>query len=86
MNLDLLATKVLRRLYFLSSNVLRSWLCPNPSYVWSRLEKGLIWKVGNGQRVNPFIDNQIPREFRFKLLPCTGSFQPTTMDFFFGMK
>lgn len=62
-----LVARVLKARYFKHQDVMQANLGSNPSYIWrsfmwSRelLNKGITWRVGNGQQIQTFRDNWIP--------------------------
>lgn len=64
---DSLCAQVLRSKYFPNSDPLMASEQPSTSYSWrsiirgfGALKKGLIWRIGNGQRVNIWADPWIP--------------------------
>ncbi|XP_075480607.1 uncharacterized protein LOC142521262 [Primulina tabacum] len=66
-NPESLATKVLKGRYFRHGDIMTAGTGTNPSFiwrslVWSReiLDKGLIWRVGNGHSIRIFEDNWVP--------------------------
>ncbi|XP_073362313.1 uncharacterized protein [Aegilops tauschii subsp. strangulata] len=67
-NPESLCARVLGAKYFPDGNVLNAREISNMSYTWRSilkgiviLKKGLIWRVGNGQSINIWMDPWIPR-------------------------
>ncbi|WCJ29809.1 Retrovirus-related Pol polyprotein from type-1 retrotransposable element R2 [Euphorbia peplus] len=63
---DSLCARILKAKYYPNSTFLRASIGINPSYTWRSilkgrpiLEKGLCWRVGNGQSINIWEDNWI---------------------------
>lgn len=88
-NSDSLAFGVLKSRYFLGGNILKNKLGYAPSCVWRSLfwgkellEKGLVWRICDGRSVNPWRENWIPREARFKPIRCCQTPVPRSVDFF----
>jgi hypothetical protein len=60
--------------YYPGVNFLGSVLGKRPSYAWrsiwqakSLIEEGVVWKVGNGLRINLWEDKWIPSTFSHKI-------------------
>lgn len=76
-----LCARVLRAKYFPSSNVLEARAKKGISYTWRSvlkglhlLKEGLIWRIGDGNQVNIWVDPWIPRgETRRVITPRNGS-------------
>lgn len=75
MNPSSLVYRVLRGKYFVGGNVLNGSLGSSPSFVWRSLlrgmeliDKGLIWRIGDGVSVNVRKKNWIPRPSSLKRL------------------
>ena len=71
----LLVTKVLKARYFQKSDFLRAQTGHNPSYIWRSilwgrhvLQKGIRWRIGNGEQILICKDNWIPRPETFRPL------------------
>ncbi|XP_024041979.1 uncharacterized protein LOC112099106 [Citrus clementina] len=71
----LLVTKVLKARYFQKSDFLRAQAGSNPSYIWRSilwgthvLQKGIRWRIGNGEQIHICRDNWIPRPETFRPL------------------
>jgi hypothetical protein len=65
---DTLCSKVLKAKYFPRSNVLKCFPRAGISYTWrsilkgvALLKEGLIWRIGNGEKVNIWKDPWLPR-------------------------
>lgn len=67
-NVDALVNRVLKAKNYANTDFMNAQLGSNPSYTWRSilegrvvLEKGLIWRAGNGQTINirdfPWIPN-----------------------------
>lgn len=74
----LLASKVLKSIYFPNTSLLEADLGNNPSYLWKSflwgrdlLKLGLRFRIGNGKTIKVFTDPWIPR---------TSTFKPLTMN------
>lgn len=62
-----LTAKVFKARYHKHTDIMNATLGSNPSYIWlslywSReiLNRGILWKVGNGEEINVFQDKWIP--------------------------
>jgi hypothetical protein len=69
MNPESLCAKVLKARYFPNSSILRATATPGISYSWrsilkgiNLLKEGLIWRIGDGAKVNIWTDPWIKRE------------------------
>lgn len=67
-NPDSLVARVLKARYFKYHDIMESPLGSNPSFIWrsllwsrSLLAKGLSWWVGNGEQIDIFKDQWVPR-------------------------
>lgn len=73
--------KVLKARYYKNSSFLEIGLGHYPSHIWQSLlwgqeilEKGLIWRIGDGQPIRSFKDNWVPD----KINVCVYS--PVSLD------
>ncbi|XP_075480639.1 putative mitochondrial protein AtMg00310 [Primulina tabacum] len=64
---DSLTARVLKGRYFKFGNVLNDRLGSNPSFIWRSLlwsrnilEKGLLWRIGDGKSIHIFEDKWVP--------------------------
>lgn len=70
---DTLVARILKARYFKHSTFMEAGLGSKPSYIWRSilwerevLSKGCRWRIGNGQQVNVFNSNWIPRPTTLK--------------------
>jgi hypothetical protein len=71
---DSLTAKIIKAKYYPNSSILEANLGSEPSFAWrsihsarSLLEKGLIWRIGNGQSVKIWGDRWIPIPSTYKI-------------------
>ncbi|KAH9725592.1 putative reverse transcriptase/RNA-dependent DNA polymerase [Citrus sinensis] len=71
--LELLVTRVLKARYYKETDFLQARAGSNPSYIWQSilwgrqvLQKGIRWRIGNGEKIQICRDNWIPRPEMFK--------------------
>ena len=72
-NLDSLVAKVLKARYFKRTDFLMAKACSNPSFIWRSflrerqvLQKGIRWRIGNGEKIQIQARNWIPRLTTFR--------------------
>ena len=75
MSPDSLVARVLKAIYYPSSNFLQATVGSQASYVWRSivrgrelLESGIRWRVGNGSSIKVWQDKWIPQPFGFKVV------------------
>jgi hypothetical protein len=68
-NPDSLCAQILKAKYFLNGSLLDATESPGCSYSWrsivrgiQELKEGLIWRVGNGEKINIWLDPWIPNK------------------------
>jgi hypothetical protein len=68
-NPDSLCAQVLRDKYFPQGDILKASQKPNMSYTWRSISKGIdvlkagiVWRVGNGSKINIWSDPWLPRD------------------------
>ena len=82
---DSLIYKVMKAKYFPYTEVSRAKRGPKVSYLWSSLlegkkvvDRGSIWRVGDGKKVEVWNDRWIKKPPDFKV-QCSDHIQPTIM-------
>ena len=72
---ELLVTRVLKARYYKDTDFSQARAGSNPSYIWRSilwgsqlLQKGIRWRIGNGEKIQICRDNWIPRPETFKPL------------------
>jgi hypothetical protein len=80
---DSLVRGILKEKYFPQGSFLQAQLGRNPSYAWLSifnarkvLERGLMWRVGNGDNIQIWQDKWIPKPTTYKIQSPSGSMDP----------
>jgi hypothetical protein len=87
-NPDSLCAQVLRPKYFPQGDILKASQKPNMSYTWRSILKGIdvlkagiVWRVGNGSKINIWSDSWLPRDStRRPFTPRGSTIISTTTD------
>jgi hypothetical protein len=80
-NPDWLCAQVLRAMYYPSGDVLNASRGHVASYTWRSILKGIqvlkngvVWRIGNGQSINVWLDPWLPREWSRKTVTRRGKY------------
>jgi hypothetical protein len=84
-NPDFLVNQIFKAKYFPHNNILEAKVSKHPSLAWKSLvsaqviiQRGTIWRVGNGKDVKVWKDNWIPKPISFQVQTYHGQYVEDT--------
>jgi hypothetical protein len=88
-NPEALSSRILKAVYFPSSDFLDATLGSSPSQVWRALlegrdvmRQGIIKRIGTAENTNVWNENWLPRDFMMRLVSCIKRDPPMTVAAF----